>query len=95
MLFFDLILVFFFLLSQALFFKIEVLLIYNVVFVSGLWQSDSVLHTHTHTHTHILFPILFSYRLLQNIEYSSLCCTVGPCCLSILCLVVCIFDLTP
>ena len=25
------------------------------------------------------FQILFPYRLSQNIEYSSLCCTVGPC----------------
>ena len=25
------------------------------------------------------FQILFPYRLLQNIEYSSLCYTVGPC----------------
>ena len=27
---------------------------------------------------------LFHYRLLQSIEYSSLCHTVDPCCLSIL-----------
>ena len=26
-----------------------------------------------------LFQILFRYRLLQDIEYSSLCYTVGPC----------------
>ena len=32
--------------------------------------------------THI-FQILFCYRLLQDIEYGSLCYTVGPC-LSIL-----------
>ena len=36
------------------------------------------------------FQILFPYRLLQNIEYSSLCYTVGPCWLSILYIVVCI-----
>ena len=30
------------------------------------------------------------YGLLQDIEYSSLCCTVGPCCVSILYIVVCI-----
>ena len=30
------------------------------------------------------------YRLLQGIEYSSLCCTVGPCCLSVLNIVMCI-----
>ena len=33
--------------------------------VSGVQQSDSVIH----------------YRLLQDIEYSFLCYTVGPCCL--------------
>ena len=30
---------------------------------------------------YILFQILFLYRLLQNIEYSPLCCTIGPGCL--------------
>ena len=28
---------------------------------------------------YILFQILSHYRLLQDIEYSSLCYTVGPC----------------
>ena len=32
----------------------------------------------------LYFYILFHYGLSQYIEYSSLCCTVGPCCLSIL-----------
>ena len=41
-------------------------------------------HTHTHTHTHILFCILSHYGLSQDIEYSSLCYIVGPCCLSTL-----------
>ena len=31
-----------------------------------------------------LFHIRFHYRLLQDVEYSFLCYTVGPCCLSIL-----------
>ena len=38
----------------------------------------------------ILFHILFHYVLLQDIEYSSLCYTVGPFYLSILYIVVCI-----
>ena len=38
----------------------------------------------------VLFSILFHYSLLQNIQYSSLCYTVSPCCLSILYMVVCI-----
>ena len=36
------------------------------------------------------FQIIFPYSLLQNVEYSFLCYTVGPCWLSILCIVVCI-----
>ena len=51
-------------------------MIYNVVLVSGVQQSYSL-------YIYILFQILFHYRLLQDIGYSSLCCTVGPCCLSI------------
>ena len=47
----------------------------NVVLVSGVQQSDSVIH---------LFQILFAYRLLQNIEYSSLRYIVGPCLLVLL-----------
>ena len=35
------------------------------------------------------FQILFPYRLLQNIEYSSVCYTIGPCWLSILFIAVC------
>ena len=59
-------------------------MIYNVVLVSGVEQSDSVIYIH------ILFHILFHYGLLQDIEYSSLCYTVGPCWLSLLNIVVCI-----
>ena len=38
----------------------------------------------------ILFPILFHYRLLQDIECSSLYYTIGSCCLSLLHRVGCI-----
>ena len=37
--------------------------------ISGVQHSDSVIY--------VYFWILFSYRLLQDIEYSSLCYTVG------------------
>ena len=60
-------------------------LINNVVLVSGVQQSDSVIHIHVS----ILFQILFPPRLLQNIEQCSLCYTVGPCWLSILNIAVC------
>ena len=36
----------------------------------------------------ILFQTIFPYMLLQNNEYISLCYTVGPCCLSVLHIVV-------
>ena len=54
-------------------FCIEVQLITNVVFISGVQQSDSIIHIHVC----ILFQILFPFRLLQSIEQSFLCYTVG------------------
>ena len=36
-----------------------------------------------------LFPILFRYRLLRDIDSSSLCYTVDPCCLPDLYIVMC------
>ena len=48
-------------------------MINNVVLVSGIQRSDSVIHAS------ILFQILFPFRLLQSTEQSSLCCTLGPC----------------
>ena len=50
-------------------------LTYNVVLVSDVQKSGSVIHIHIS----IPFQILFSYRLLQNTEYSFLCCSAGPC----------------
>ena len=44
----------------------------------------------SYTYVYIPFHILFHYGLLQDIECSSLCCTVGSCCLSILYIIVCI-----
>ena len=43
------------------------------------------IHKCIYIYTYIFFfYILFHYRLLQGIQYSSLCYTVGPCWLSIL-----------
>ena len=47
--------------------------------VSKSW-TNSVLCIYTHS----FLRILFHYGLSQDMEYSSLCYTVGPCCLSIL-----------
>ena len=67
----------------------EVYLAYNAGLISAVQQNGLVMYTHTHIYIYILFYILFHYGLLQDIEYNSLCSTVGPC-LSILCIVVCI-----
>ena len=42
------------------------------------------------THVSILFQIRCNYRLLQDIKCSSLCYAVGPRCLSVLYIVVCV-----
>ena len=47
-------------------FYIGVELINTIVLVSGVQQSDSVIHIHVS----ILFQILFPFRLLQSIEQS-------------------------
>ena len=41
------------------------------------------------TYMYILFQILLHYRFLEDTEYSFQRSTVGPCCLSILYIVVC------
>ena len=66
-----------------LIFLTEVELIYNIVFISAVQQSGSVMHIWT-----FFFYILFHYGLLQDIEYSSLGNTEGPCCLSIPCIII-------
>ena len=64
-----------------IFFYIEVLLIYSVVLISAVQQSDLVIH----------ICILFHYGLSWDTDYSFLCYIVGPCCPSILYVVVRIF----
>ena len=56
----------------------------NVVLISAIQHRGSVIPTQ------ILLHILFHYGLWQDIEYSALCYTVGPGCLSILYIIVCI-----
>ena len=48
---------------------IKVQLIYNIVMIFAVQQSDSIIHIHAS----ILFQILFSFRLSQKIGQSSLC----------------------
>ena len=65
-------------LSFFLPFFFKILLIYNIVLISAVQQSDSY-----------SFLYSFHYGLLQDIKYISLCYTVRPC-LSILYILVCI-----
>ena len=46
----------------------------------GIQQSDLVIHIQISS----LFQVIFPFRLLHNIEESSLCYTIGPCWLFIL-----------
>ena len=43
-------------------------MIHDIVIVSGVQQRDSIIHIHVP----VLFQILFLFRLLHNIEQSSL-----------------------
>ena len=58
--------------ARFYFLSFEAQLIYKVVLISAGQQSDSVIHIRS-------FYILFHYGLSEDIEYGSLCCTVGPC----------------
>ena len=70
------------------FFLVKVQLIYSVVLISAVQQSDSVIFVYT-----FFFNVLFRYGLSQDIEYSFLCYTLGPCFLSILNVMVCILSI--
>ena len=61
------------------------MLVNNVVIVSSIQQSNSVIHLHVSIFLQIVFP----FKLSQNIEQRFLCYTVGPCWLSILDIAVC------
>ena len=67
--------IFIFIIFKFLFY-IGVYFIYNFLLASGVQQSDSVIHIHIS----ILFQSIFPFRLLQNVEQSSLSrVTVGHC----------------
>ena len=48
--------------------------------------------TQSHTHIHSFSHIIFHHVSCQETGYSSLCCTAGPRCLSILNVIVCIYE---
>ena len=55
------------------------IVVYNVVLISALWQTGSVVHVYR-----FFFHILFNYGLSQDIKYRCLCHMEGPWCLPIL-----------
>ena len=63
-----------------------------MLLISAVQKSDSVIHIDIYVYIYIytLFFIFFSIMVSQDIEYSSLCYTVGPYCLFILYIKVCI-----
>ena len=67
------------------FFIIKLQLIYSIVAISDLLQSDPVIHTYLYIFSHII-P---HHVLSQEMGHSSLCCTVGPHCPSILNVIAC------
>ena len=50
------------------------------------WLSCTYTHTHTHTRTHIYIHSFPCSLPIIYLEYSSLCCTIRLCCLSIICI---------
>ena len=62
----------------------KVIHIYVYIYIWIYIHIYVCIHTYiyTHTYTHTLFHILFPYRLFLYIEYSSLCYTTEPGCLS-------------
>jgi len=69
----------FFSFKKKKYFKVE--LIYNVVLISALNLSHSVLYIYKCIPA--LFRILSHYSLSWDTEYSYLCCTVGLCCFTV------------
>ena len=79
------------------------MLILNVVLISAVQQNASAIYIcvcvymyiYIYIYTcvlYICFHILLHYGLLQNIEYSALCYTVGVCCLFVIYITVCICE---
>ena len=63
-------------------FFVDIQLIYNVVLISAVQQTDSVVHIYTFFFVDIFFSMMV-YPRISNIVPCTMY-TVGPCCLSIL-----------
>ena len=62
----------------------------SLLYNKKVTQLYIYMYMYIYIYTHILLHVLFQYGLLQHVEYSSLCYSVGHCFLSILYIPVCI-----
>ena len=72
-------------LLKTFYFVLGVYPINNVVIVSGKQRRDSAIHVHVS----VLLQTPLPSKLPHSIEQSSMCCTIGPCWLTILNIAVC------
>ena len=63
---------------------------WNIVDLQCCVHFFCIVQWFSYPYIYIIFHILFHYGLSQEIEYSSLCYTVGPYCLSITDIILCI-----
>ena len=68
---------------QDIFLFFEVWLIYSASCIQQVYNVSGI-YICVCVYIYILFQIIFHFRLLQDIEYISLCYTAGLCCSSIL-----------
>ena len=71
-------------------FFIKIQLVYSVPSIYAVQEWPS--HSYTYIYMHTFFHTIFHHVLTQEIGYSSLCYTVGPHCLSILNVSICIYQ---
>ena len=77
-------------------FVLSLIWIYGIGLISAVQQIDAVILAYIYIYmcvcvfVYILFHVFSHYGLSQDTEYNSLCCTLGPSCLSILYKIVCL-----
>ena len=63
----------------------------SLIYITASFSCLAKWFSHTYAYLSVLSHILSHFRLLQNIEYSSLHYVIGPCWLTILYIKVCIY----
>ena len=71
--------------------RIRLLFLASPALAGRFFTTSTAWEAHTaHYIPTTCFLIILHYRLLQDTEYKSLYCISNPCCLAILCIVVCV-----